>query len=468
MQLLSLCWSLAWLCPAPGIVSAPERSPTQPAEYRVAETLAIDRVPSWFPVGFCLLTHGESQYAAYYDEEHRMIVARRRLGERSWQKAELPSKVGWDSHNYVTMAVDSEGSIHLAGNMHGVPLIYFRTRKPGDIATFEKLAMTGQEEHRCTYPRFLRTPDGELLFLYRSGGSGNGRRFCNRYDVGTRTWSRFLDTPLFDGEGERNAYPLGPSPGPDGFFHLVWVWRDTPDCATNHHLSHARSRDLRSWETAGGEPLRLPLTLDQTAAWVDPVPSGGGIINGCERLVFDWRDRPVIAYHKRDEKGRMQIYVARFEEGRWKRDAVTAWESEIPFGGGGAMPFIGIRLGDVRRLDEGEGGNEGGGGIIAIGYRHRDHGSGRIVLDEETLRPLERDLDGDVVIPAEIPSQLLRPIIAFEGIRVKLAHDAGEPPDAGARYVLRWETLEANHDRPREPPLPPASVLELVELERIR
>jgi len=26
-----------------------------PSEYHVADTLEIDRVPSWFPVGFCLL-----------------------------------------------------------------------------------------------------------------------------------------------------------------------------------------------------------------------------------------------------------------------------------------------------------------------------------------------------------------------------------------------------------------------------
>jgi hypothetical protein len=367
----------------------------------------------------------------------------------------MPSKVGWASHNYLTMAVDDSGALHLTGNMHCVPLIYFRTEKPGDIATFERLTMTGQEEQRCTYPRFLNDADGNLLFTYRSGSSGNGRRFYNAYDVQTKTWSRFLDCPLFEGRGKRNAYPLGPVKGPDGYFHVVWVWRDTPDCATNHHLSYARSRDLKRWETAGGKSVDLPLTLQQQELWVDPIPPGGGIINGCEKLAFDSSGRPMISYHKLDEDGHMQIYVSRFEEGRWQRHCLTDWDKRITFSGGGAMPFIGISVTALTLVEP---------GVLAIGYRHRDYGSGRIFLDQSRLEPIERE----VVVPREYPRSLSKPTISFEGIRVKLAKDLGGGDDENTRYVLRWETLPANRDRPRQPPLPPASTLSLVTLERER
>ncbi len=424
-----------------------------PAEYHVIDTLPIDTVPSWFPVGFCLLTHGQQQYAAYYNAKHRMVVAQRRLGERTWKKAELPSTVGWDSHNYITMAMDDAGDIHLAGNMHCVPLIYFRTQRAGDITRFEQLPMTGEAEQRCTYPRFLKNAQGTLLFMYRSGGSGNGRRFYNQYHADTKTWSRFLNTALFEGENQRNAYPQGPTRGPAGDFHLVWVWRDTPDCATNHHLSYARSRDLKHWYAANGQELALPFTLNQSAAWVDAVPAGGGIINGCERLVFDSQARPQVVYHKRDPQGNMQIYVARIEAGEWSTRPVTVWHSEIPFSGRGAMPFIGIRIGDVRQLDE---------GLLTIRYRHRDIGSGQLLLDEETLQPVSRSR----VMPQDYPSHLLKPTIAFEGMRVKLAHDLGETPEAERRYILRWEALPPYHDKPRQPPLPPASTLQLLVLER--
>ena len=421
--------------------------------YRVAETIELDSAPSWFPVGFCLLTRGDDQYAAYYNAKHEMIVAKRRLGEKAWQKSTLPSKVGWDSHNYITMALDASGNLHLSGNMHCVPLIYFRTREPGDITTFERLPMTGKEERRCTYPRFMTDAAGNLVFMYRSGGSGNGRRFFNTYDIDTRKWRRFFDCPLFEGQGKRNAYPHGPKKGPDGLFHVVWVWRATPDCATNHHLSYARSRDLKHWETAAGKPVALPFLLEHSETWVDAVPSGGGIINGCENLAFDSANRPIVSYHKSDNDGNMQIFVARFEGGAWRTAPVTAWHKPVVFGGRGAMPFIGIRISGLTPLPPGK---------FGIGYRHRDYASGHIVLDEKTLRPLE----GDHVIPRKYPRELQRPTIDFDGIRVKLAGDRGEAPDSNTLYVLRWETLGAHHDRPRQPPLPPPSALRVVKLSR--
>jgi len=425
------------------------------ATYRIAERIEIDQVPSWFPVGFCLLTHDDHQCVAYYNAKHEMIVAKRGLAERAWQKVKLPSKVGWDSHNYITMAVDSRGDLHLSGNMHCVPLIYFRTQKPGDITTFKRLPMTGKEEQRCTYPRFMQNADGDLIFMYRSGGSGNGRRFFNAYDTETRQWQRFLSGALFEGQGKRNAYPMGPMKGPDGRFHVVWVWRDTPDCATNHHLSYARSRDMKHWETAAGDAVPLPFLLEHSGTWVDAVPSGGGIINGCERLAFDSANRPIVSYHKADAKGHMQIYVARFEDGEWQPRAVTTWDKRIVFGGRGAMPFIGIRLSGLTRIDANR---------FFIGYRHRDYGSGRVVLDEKTLMPA----GGSVTVPSEYPPELRRSTIKFDGIRVKTAGDLGESDSPDTKYVLRWETLGAHHDRPRKPPLPPASTLQLVKLVRTR
>ncbi len=424
------------------------------AEYEIIETLKIDEVPSWFPVGFCLLTDEPHQYVAYYNQQHQMVVAHRDTSESTWQRIELPSKVGWDSHNYVALAVDKSGCLHLSGNMHNVPLVYFRTRRPHDIRTFEKLQMTGKQEQRCTYPKFLMGDDDVLIFTFRSGSSGNGRRFYNRYDAVSRQWSRLFEEPLFEGEGERNAYPLGPVQGADGLFHVVWVWRETSDCATNHHLSYCRSRDLKKWETASGDPLQLPITLSDVKTWVDPIPVQGGIINGCQTLAFDAKERPMISYHKLDENGAMQIYIARFEDSRWRIQPITTWRKNITFSGRGAMPFIGIRIGELVRVQP---------GVLAISYRHRDYGSGHISLDDSTLKPLDKPI---TVIP-EYPTQLLQPALQFDGISVRLAHDKNQLSDAQTKYVLRWETLPANHDRPRVPPLPPASTLELIKMRRV-
>jgi hypothetical protein len=136
-----------------GGAQSPRRDGGMARPVEVAESLDIADVPAGFPVGFCLLTAGERQRVAYYDAQHRMTVAARRLDSPVWRYRALPSAVGWDSHNYVTMAADDEGYLHLSGNMHGHPLVYFRTAAPWDIATFERLAgMTGENENRCTYP----------------------------------------------------------------------------------------------------------------------------------------------------------------------------------------------------------------------------------------------------------------------------------------------------------------------------
>jgi hypothetical protein len=426
----------------------------QGASWKIAERIEVEQVPSGFPVGFSLLTHGNRQYAAYYDAAHQMTVATRLLGERKWQTQKLDSKVGWDSHNYITMAVDTAGALHLAGNMHCVPLIYFRTEKPGDITTLKRLPMTGQQEARCTYPIFLRDAAGRLVFQYRDGGSGNGSQLFNVYDAAAKTWSRMLQTPLFDGEGQRNAYLQGPVVGPDRLFHLAWVWRDTPDCATNHDLSYARSRDLVHWETAAGQPLKTPMTLKTAGVIVDPVPAGGGMINGGQKLVFDTKKRPLIAYHKNDAAGNMQVYVARFEGGQWNRQVLTTWTKPVEFSGGGSMPFIGIAVSPPQRL---------GDGGWSVRYRHRDYGSGVVTFSDATLRP--EPVKATKQQP-EYPAELSRPELVFDQIGVQQAGDRGDSGDPAVRYVMAWETLPANRDRQRTGPLPPAATLRVIKLVR--
>jgi len=472
------CFVLPCTLAALLVTAVPAEEDSREAKWRVTDTLEVDQVPSWFPVRFSLLTHGQRQYVAYYNAEHDMMVAARRLDERRWQKAKLPSRIGWDSHNYVTMAVDAKGQLHLAGNMHCVPLIYFRTERAGDITSFKRQTMTGEDEHRCTYPVFLRDAEEQLLFSYRSGGSGNGRRLLNVYSPEKQRWRRFLETPMFDGENERNAYPTRPVKGPDGWFHVVWVWRDTPDCATNNNLSYVCSPDMKRWQAADGTAVTLPITLDQTAACVDPVPSGGGIINGCARLAFDSQGRPMISYHKSDSHGNMQVFVARFEDGRWRIRPVTTWDRRVAFAGRGAMPFIGIRISGLERLNKNR---------LYLSYHHRDFGRGVILLDEPTLAAVGNDrgtpvgehtrtpVGENTVIRPVYPPEVTEPRLSFPGIGARTAADQGraEPLPAHAaphptarQYILRWETLDAHHDRPRQPPLPPPSTLELITLEQ--
>jgi len=421
------------------------------APYKLVETRDVAPVASGFRVGFSLLTAVGIQYVAYYDPQHRMTVAARAVDSDEWRFQLLPSTVGWDSHNSITMAVDRDGHLHLAGNMHASELVYFRSGQPGKIDTLKRLPMTGREENRVTYPNFLTTRDGQLVFNYRDGGSGNGNHIYNLYDPATQTWKRMLDTPLLDGERMRNAYPAGPSPGPDGWYHMTWVWRDTPDCATNHHLSYARSRDLIHWESASGHKVKLPMKLDQEQLWVDPIPSHGGIINGGFRLSFDSKNQPLIAYHKADRKGHMQIHAARPDGDGWTSRQLTDWDKRIEFSGNGSMSFIGIEIGGLSVVEP---------GVLTMTYRHKDYGSGRLFIDEKTLRPVEKRYS----VPKGLPRELERRQSDFKGMEIRRAMDLGGGDDDKVRYMLQWESLGANRDK-RPPELPPEpSMLRLHKL----
>jgi hypothetical protein len=254
-----------------------------PLSMGFAQTIqrVIDVAPVWagHPVGFYSLASSNRQFVAFYDAERQMTVASRDLASTNWTFVRLPEKIGWDSHNYITMAVDRSGRLHLSGNMHVSPLVYFRAGQPVDAASLTRSPMTGVEEMRTTYPRFFAGPQAALIFTYRMGSSGKGDQIYSVYDVESQRWRRLLDQPLVIGEGKRSAYLNGPTRGPDGYFHLCWIWRGTPDCATSHYICYARSRDLLKWETSGGKPLVLPITFESCEV-VDPVPPHGGAING--------------------------------------------------------------------------------------------------------------------------------------------------------------------------------------------
>jgi hypothetical protein len=367
------------------------------------------------------------------------------IDSKDWTFHKLPSFLKWDSHNYIEMAIDSEGLIHISGNMHVAPLVYFRSEKPFDITSLKEInRMTGEEETRCTYPKFFKGPKGELVFNYRDGSSGKGNQIYNIYDPGTQTWKRLLDTPLTDGEGQMNAYCNGPVLGPDGWYHMTWVWRDTIMCETNHDLSYARSKDLIHWETVDGTPITLPIRLGTPGVIVDPVKVREGMLNGNGKIGFDSQRRLVLAYHKFDANGNTQLFNARFEDGKWNIVQTSDWNYRWWFEGGGSINNdIGISA--VSFKD----------GQLRQRFSHKTKGSKTFVLDETTLKPVATD------IPTPWPAEIRTVRSGFPEMQIRTQMDS-----SGADYMLRWEVLPKFRDAPRPKPWPEPSMLEVYKLNK--
>lgn len=423
---------------APGAGTGQSPPATIEAPERIS---AIDRVWSGHPVGFALTVTASTIYVAYYDSLRQLTVASRPRGGIEWRFHKLDSWVGWDSHNGIAMAVDAAGGVHVAGNMHNDPLVYYRTRTPGDIRTLARVPMMvdAAVERRVTYPVFLTLPDGRLAFKYRDGGSGNGNEIYNLHDAATQSWRALLRTPLVDGQGRRNAYFMGPVRGPDGMFHLTWVWRDTPMADTNHDLSYARSRDLLHWTRSDGTPLTLPITL-ATAEVVDPVPVRGGMINNNTVIGFDPAGRVTITYHAFDAAGDTQIRIARREAKGWRIAQASDWRGfHWDFGGGGSLDSrVGVSgaepLGQTRLR------------VPVV----RDGRATDLLLDTATLRRL-----------GEVPRTTLAARLAGARIAVPAGMTLNTL-EAPSGIAIAWPTRPAARDRASED-IPDPTVLRLIE-----
>lgn len=417
----------------------------------------IDRVWAGHPVTFALLTERGHQFIAYYDAERRITIAGRKLADAKWTRVQpagvpVPARkrdsnvTNWDSHNYLRLALDRDGCLHVSGNMHVDPLVYYRTRRPFDVATLERLdRMTGDREMRCTYPLFFKTAAGDLVFRYRDGSSGNGSDLYNSYDPATHTWRRLLDTPLLDGEGQRNAYAIEPKLGPDGNFHLVWMWRETPDASTNHTLGYARSRDLVHWENSRSKPIVLPITLATTDV-IDPAKVKEGLINMTMAIGFDAAKRPVVTYHRYDAAGKSQVFAARpGAKSGWDVRQVSDWDFRWQFGGGGSLAAE-VSAGPPRVEAE---------GTLVMSYATLGHGDGRWRLRADTLERV-----GELPAAAPLlPENLRTARSEYPGMEVQSTGSRAE----GKRWVLRWETLGRNRDLPRAV-APPPTEMRLYEL----
>lgn len=275
-----------------------------------------------------VVTQARDQYTAYYDSLGYVTLAKRRLPAGPWQVQRTPYQGNVrDAHNIISLMVDGAGYLHLSFDHHGNPLHYCRSRQPGSLDLTELLPMTGQQEKNVTYPEFHRFPTGDLLFLYRDGSSGNGNLVLNHYSLKTRQWTR-LHSALIDGEGQRNAYWQACIDA-RGTIHVSWVWRESPDVASNHDMAYARSRDGgQTWQKSTGETYQLPIT-EATAEYACRIPQRSELINQTS-IAADAVGQPYIATYWRPAGTQVPQYQLIYLAGRqWK--TVQVGQRTTPF-----------------------------------------------------------------------------------------------------------------------------------------
>ena len=279
-------------------------------------------------------THSNNQFAAFYDKEGFMVLAKRNLDRSSWEIHKTRYKGNTkDAHNAISIAIDGDGFLHVSWDHHDNELRYARSKKPLGLELSEKMPMINNLEDKVSYPQFYNLKDGNLVFFYRSGHSGSGSLIANNYSTKTHNWTRLQDK-LIDGEGKRNAY-WQTTVDSKGTLHISWVWRESWDVATNHDIAYARSKDGgKTWEKSTGDKYELPIT-ESSAEYAWKVPQNSSLINQTS-ITTDAEGNPYIASYWNEENiDATQFQVVYLEDGNWKKERTDFRKSSFNLGGGG-------------------------------------------------------------------------------------------------------------------------------------
>jgi hypothetical protein len=279
-------------------------------------------------------SHDGTQVVGYYDDQQRVVLAKRQLGTDDWQVhvTQYTGNAG-DAHNGINLAFDGEGYLHVAWDHHNHPLRYARSTEPLSLELGEKMPMIGSAEESLSYPQFFNLPDGRLLFMYRDGSSGNGNLVINRYDPAAGQWQRIHDV-LIDGEGQRNAYWQA-AVDARGRVHVAWVWRETWDVATNHDLAYARSDDAGdTWVNSRGEPYSIPINAS-TSEYALRIPQQHELINQTT-IAADAEGRPyIVTYFRADDSDVPQYWLIHHDGSAWQHQQVGERTQAFSLSGGG-------------------------------------------------------------------------------------------------------------------------------------
>lgn len=298
-------------------------------------------------------TFGDQQFVAYYEpvaDGGNVVVARRTVGSSTWARTHtgfVATNIH-DPHDNVGLAIDGDGTLHLTWGHHVHDLRYARSAAPvttpgaalSFTANLGPSGMTGNET-RLTYPEFVNLPDGGLLFLYRSGSSGNGDLRLNRYDTQTDTWSQVM-SPVIDNAAAGSAHPYTanaywntPILGENGDLHLTWNYRTNQGAfsgfQTNHDLGYARSTDGgATWLRSDGSPYGGAITQANTDRVLTIAP-GSSYINTTS-MDLDRDGLPVLASWWAPEAGlgnHVRQYMLAWSDGSdWHTSQITGFDSE--------------------------------------------------------------------------------------------------------------------------------------------
>jgi hypothetical protein len=281
-----------------------------------------------------IASFNDTQFIAFYSADRHMVIAKRNVYEDHWTINTTRFTANTDdAHNIISLIIDGGGYVHLAWDHHNSKLRYCKSVSPLSLELGPEQSMTGELEQKITYPEFYKLKNGNLIFLYRAGESGNGNLVMKSYNLRSKKW-KLVQSNLIDGEGIRNAYWQA-CVDVRGTIHLSWVWRESPDVASNHDLCYAKSDDGGvTWKKSTNERYILPIN-EATAEYVTRIEQHHELINQTS-MTADENGLPFIASYWREDKSDIpQYHIAYLKETKWKIVDLGFRQTGFSLSGGG-------------------------------------------------------------------------------------------------------------------------------------
>ncbi|MCD6148180.1 DUF2341 domain-containing protein [bacterium] len=229
-----------------------------------------------------------------------------------------------DSHCGASIAVDSDGYIHVSILSHGWGSpVFIRSTNPEDITNWTTEDYPRSSDN-ITYHQFFMTPDGTLYAYYRET---TDIWKLVKWNNSTQSWETVVDN-LVEKGSDPDIYSvyLDIIPDKNGRLHMVFLWRSGDEPITSRNFAYAYSDDSgATWKHINGSPYTLPITEDQITQddCVDP-SSHNTMVPIMNQMKFDvdLNGNPIIAYVKQDG-AHLNYFVSHYDGSSWNVQQLT-------------------------------------------------------------------------------------------------------------------------------------------------
>ena len=228
-----------------------------------------------------------------------------------------------DPHDNASIQLDKEGYVWVFKSGRGTkrPGIIFRSTKPGSIDAFECVSV-----QEFTYPQ-VWYDDAKGFFLlftkYKfAKGRGPARELYWKSSVDGRVWTEDKMLAGFEGHYQTSGHR-----GDKIVTFFNWHPGSDVDKRTNLYFAQTTDRG-KTWTTADGKPLKLPLDAPKNEALVVDYKARGMNMYTCD-VNFDKSGNPILLFvtSHAGEPGPAgdprEWTVMHWTQGKWETHIVT-------------------------------------------------------------------------------------------------------------------------------------------------